>query len=147
MEQDPALHWAAAASSFIKARILLSHGMDVKALHRDHYDRMGTAKGTALHEVAGAHYAEAKDQRRSPLEWDPDEQARRVKLLLDALVDPQAKDDRGRPGGWVINGLGFEESMWKRLAKSDGATFNDDEHLERIMSILRGVGNRHARHV
>jgi hypothetical protein len=55
MEQDPALHWAAAASSFMKARILLSHGMDVKSLHRGTYDRIGLAKGTALHEVAGAH--------------------------------------------------------------------------------------------
>ncbi|KAH8775315.1 hypothetical protein F5883DRAFT_640595 [Diaporthe sp. PMI_573] len=147
MEQGPALHWAAAASSFMKARILLSHGMDVKSLRKGPCDGVGMAKGTALHEAAGAHYAEAKYQRRSPLEWDPDEQARLVKLLLDARVDPQAKYDRGRPGGWVVNGPGFEESMCKKLTKSEGATFNDDEHLEWIVSILRGVGKRHARHV
>lgn len=70
-------------------------------------------------------------------------------MLLDARVDPQAKYDLERKpgGGWVVNRPGFEESMCRKLPKSDGATFNDDEHLERIMSILRGVGKRHARHV
>lgn len=32
------------------------------------------ANGTALHEAAATHYAEAKDHRQVPLEWHPDEQ-------------------------------------------------------------------------
>lgn len=129
IEQDPALHWAAAAGSFEKARILLSHGTDIKALRTRPYDRRGLAKGTPLHEAASAHYTDAKEQILSPLEWDPEEQEQLVNLLLEAGADLQGEDDQGRrPEDWVINGPSLNEAMWKRLAASCGcgATFNEE---------------------
>lgn len=99
--------------------------------------------GKVLHEAAATHYAEAKDHRRVPLEWHPDEQEQLVQLLLHAEAEPQGKENQVKiQEDWVVHGPGFKEPMCnlKRLAKSDAAAFKE-KHLERIKAALKNVQN------
>lgn len=41
----------------------------------------------------------------------------------------------------MVYGPGFKEPVCKRLAKSEGASFNDEKHIERRKTLLRNVEN------
>lgn len=80
--------------------------MDIKALREDPFDWTGMATGTALHKTAAAHYAEAKDPRRVPLECDPDEQEYYVACPVATRYG--GGPTRQRPDDWIVHWPGFE---------------------------------------
>lgn len=60
-------------------------------------------------------------------------------LMRARTHKPKTICRQGRRTG-LVNRPDFTKPMCKRLAKSDGAMFNEKKHLERIITSLRDVG-------